>query len=132
MRNKAKAFFRNQLSGFTANTIGFVFNPDQCHFQGLDELMLTQSQLSCFFLGKSRGTFFEDFECGGSVLGVVTLAVGDYGFEFFVVGTCLGKFFVDEGFEFLQFLVGITNLFSYLFRNLLIGIAFFFVMVLFF
>jgi len=132
MWNQAKALLGDEFAGFTTYPVGLVFDPDQGHFQGLDEFMLTQSQLSRLFFGKCRGSFFQHFECWGSIFRVVAQTMGDYCFKFLIICPCLGQFFVDQGLEFLELLVGIANLFPYLFCNLFIGFAFLVVMVLFF
>ena len=50
MGDTSQALFGDQLTGSPANTIGFVFNPDQCIFQVLDKFTLAGSEPAVLFL----------------------------------------------------------------------------------
>ena len=49
MGNSPEPFLGDQFAGFTADAIGFVFNPYQCSLQVLNELLLPLGQPACFF-----------------------------------------------------------------------------------
>jgi hypothetical protein len=48
MRHSPEPFLAYQLSCFTANAIGLIFNPHQGSLQVLDEFLLPLRQPACF------------------------------------------------------------------------------------
>ena len=50
MWDTSQTLFGDQLTSSPANTIGFVFNPDQCIFQVLDKFTLAGSKPAVFLL----------------------------------------------------------------------------------
>ena len=64
MRNNPQPVLRDQFSGNPANSVCFVFNPDQGIFKRFDEFLLAGSKLAVLLLGKYLVSLFKHLESG--------------------------------------------------------------------
>ena len=113
MRNDAQPFFRNQLPGLAADSVGFVFHADQRRFEVLDEFQLSLGESSRLLFGKRSGPLFEHLERRGRILDVVARRMGDRGPEQIVISLCLLQFFQYDLLELLEFFVRIPCFFYF-------------------
>src|SRR3546814_13154351 len=75
MRYGTKAFLGNQLARFAANTVGFVFNTDQCCFQVGYKFTLPNGKLIYLFLFQRSRPIFEGFVGTRGVVRAVIIGI---------------------------------------------------------
>jgi hypothetical protein len=73
MGHCAKSLLRNQLAGYTANPVGFIFYTDQSIFQLLNKLLLFSGQLTGLFFGKCIRAIFQYLEGIGCIIGAMLI-----------------------------------------------------------
>jgi hypothetical protein len=118
MRDRAQPFGGDQLSGRTADAIGFVLNADQRGFQLFDKFFLTCGQLVDLFLYKSCRTILQRFTGDSSIVAIITrMAQGGRQVVEFNAGILY--FLFDQLFKFCQFLFVIFRFWFVLFHVLI-------------
>lgn len=117
MGNHAEAFFGNQLTRFTTDTVCAIFNADQRFFQMVNIADLAGGVLIELFALQRTGAVFQTAETAVAFVVAVTAATADLFLEVLQFLTCGGELAVNQLFKFFEFLFGIAQLLGHLYRS---------------